>query len=590
MNFQDLLKNKTVLIGIIAGTVVILVLIVLVVAISAGGGGGKQIRKVQECTPDGVCRTYKEEINVSSDLSKPIAEDIELLTTDNLGKALEIQALLAKEGIRVSRGTSGSKSALIMAKKDGHSMDDRDRALIAIVKSGYMDQNVGLEIFDKGDFTSTKEDKRIRLSRAINGELARLIRKIEPIESASVFVSIPEQAMFTADKKPITATVQLVIKSGERLPEIKVRAIQNLLLGSINGLSLQNISITDTNGNVYNSVIGAEDDILAKMQENDQYMTQKVQAQLNKLIGKGNYVVTVSTHLREVPLEKTSLIYDPEQKATVSEQVFTEGLGDQSADTVKGLNAVTTYLPSGLPAGGSNSAQTRKYARSAKETQYGVSKTQVSEYLKPGVVEEISIAVTLEQNAVPTNVSVEELKELIASAASPKAFAENVTIAFSDTIDPFLATDKPTALPKPEPSGNPWWLVGAIVLIGIIVLLYLISQKYKADAERQTKELEEIKARSAEQEKQLQDVNLKAAELIERQTQLAQNMLEVRTTAQQAQAQIESHQQQQTQVQQKYENPAIPELMQTVSGLSDEVDDVDEDDFVDEMQSWIERS
>ena len=159
-----------------------------------------------------------------------------------------------------------------------------------------------------------------------------------------------------------------------------------------------------------------------------------------------------------------------------------------------------------------------------------------------------------------------------------------------------MATDKPVSLPKPEPSGNPWWLVGAIVLIGIIVLLYLVSQKYKADAERQTKELEEIKARSAEQEKQLQDVNLKAAELIERQTQLAQNMLEVRTTAQQAQAQIESHQhqqqqqQQQAQVQQKYENPAIPELMQTISGLSDEVDDVDEDDFVDEMQSWIERS
>ena len=588
MNFQQLLQNKKLLIGIVAGVVLLLVFILVIGAVSAGGKKDVDIQVVEETLPDGTTRKYKKEVEIKRDESKPEKEEAELLTTDNLGKALEIQALLAKEGITAKRGASGSKSRLYL-EKDKYTMDQRDRALIAIVKSGYMDQNVGLEIFDKGDFQSTKEDKRIRLSRAINGELARLIRKIEPIESASVFVSIPDTSVFLKDQKPVTATVQIVIGNGERLPEVKVRAIQNLLLGSINGLLLDNISITDTNGNVYHSVLGAEDDILAKMQENDQYMTQKVQAQLNKLIGRGNYVVTVSTHLRETPLEKTSLVYDPEQKTSVSEQVFTEGLGDQTSDSVKGLNAVTTYLPSGLPAGGSNSAQSRKYARSAKETQYGVSKTQVSEYLKPGVIEEISIAVTLNQSNVPSNMSLEELKKLIAFAASPKAKPENVTLAFADSVDPFLAAEKPAALPQPEPSGNPWWLLGAVGLVGIIILLYMVSLKYKSEADRQTQELEAIKARSAEQERQLQDVNMKAAELIERQTQLAQNMLEVRTTAQQAQAQIQS-QQQAIMQQAKYENPALPELMETISDMSDDVGDVDEDEFVQELQSWIERS
>ncbi len=52
--------------------------------------------------------------------------------------------------------------------------------LAAIVRSGIVDQHIGLEIFDNGDFTSTKEDKKnTRLARAINGELARLIRKID---------------------------------------------------------------------------------------------------------------------------------------------------------------------------------------------------------------------------------------------------------------------------------------------------------------------------------------------------------------------------------------------------------------------------
>mgnify|MGYP002514230746 CR=1 FL=1 len=97
-----------------------------------------------------------------------------------------------------------------------------------IVESGLYDQNVGLEVFDKGDFTSTKEDKRIRLARAMNGELARLIKRIDGIENASVFISIPEQTMFSSTQKPVTATVQIDIPSGERLDNFKVKAIINL--------------------------------------------------------------------------------------------------------------------------------------------------------------------------------------------------------------------------------------------------------------------------------------------------------------------------------------------------------------------------
>ena len=158
-----------------------------------------------------------------------------------------------------------------------------------------MDEHKGLELFDKGDFTATKDDKKIRLVRAINGELSRLIRKIPPIENAQVFVSIPEQTFFAQNQKPITATVQLTMPSGERLDNMKIKAISNLLLGAVHGLQADNISITDTNGNVYNSIIGASDDAIAKIEENDKYMQAKVSAQLDKLVQKGNYVETVTT-------------------------------------------------------------------------------------------------------------------------------------------------------------------------------------------------------------------------------------------------------------------------------------------------------
>lgn len=543
MDFQNLTENKPLLYGIIGGILVVIIALFITIGVVASSG------------KDSAPKAVKEKI-----IDKPL----DLLTTDNLGKALEIQALLAREGITVERRADGQKSILYLPK---YTMSQRDRALLAIVKSGMIDQNIGLEIFDKGDFTSTKEDKRIRLTRAINGELSRLIRKIPPIENASVFVSIPEQVMFEQDQKPITATVQIIIPSGEKLDNMKVKAIRNLLLGSVNGLEAENISITDTNGNVYDSIASADDDMLAKLEENDQYMQAKVRTQLDKLIGKGNYAVTVSTYLRQTPMQKDAIDFDPTKKTAITEQTFSEGLGDQTRDTNKGLSAVSVYLPNGLPASNADSSQNRSYSRTARETQYGVPKIQTSELVKPGTIEDISIAVTLEESSIPTNMTLEELKVLIAKAASPKAKPENVEIAFSDSVDPFLAGDKPESLPKPDSTGNPWWIAIAMLLVGLLFGLKFLSDKVKAGQEKQRAEIEMLREKTQDQEKQIRDVNLKAAELIEKQSQLAQGMLE-----------------------QKQAGAQIPELNTTLSELADEMQGLDDDALAEHVKSWIERA
>ena len=557
---QELLKNKTVMYAAI-GVVAVLLFLIIGMVIYFG------------TKPKDNAQTYEKVIN----------EPFVLFTTDNPGKAIEVQALLARENIVATRKAEGSKTTLSLEK---YTPSQRDQALLTIVSSGLMDQYVGLEIFDKGDFTSTKEDKKIRLARAINGELSRLIRKIDPIENASVFISIPEQTMFSQDKKPITATVQIVIPSGTKLEANKIRAIKNLLLGSVSGLIAENISITDTNGNVYNSIANSSDDQLAKLQEQDQYMQAKVASQLDRLVGKGNYVVTVSTFLRQVPKETTKIEYDPNSKIALTEQTFSEGLGDRTQDSNAGLNAVSVYLPNGLPAAGSDSSQNRSYSRTAREVNYGVGKIHTSEFSAKGTVEDISIAVTLDSSAMPANVTLDELKELIARAASPKVKAENVTIAYSDAIDPYLASDKPVNLPKPDESGNPWWLTVALVVLGLIFGFLLVSKKLKKKAEEQQQEVDALRQKSAEQEKQLRDVNLKASQLIEKQAQFAQGLMEQQALSQQVAAQITNQQ-----------NAAPAPQLQTNENLQDVLDDVradiiqnDSDELVEQVKSWIEKA
>ena len=555
MDFKELLENKPLLYGIIGAVVLFLALIVTVSII----GGSKKSANGTEIT------------------GEPLKENVDLLTTDNAGKAIEIQALLAKYDIVVSRRLDGTKSILYLKKGDCKTgrkacyTTDRDQALIQIVQSGLMDQNVGLEIFDKGDFTSTKEDKKIRLSRAINGELSRLIRRIDGVDNASVFISIPEQTMFTSMQKPVTATVQITLaKDATKLDQLKVKAITNLLLGSVTGLTAENIAITDTNGNTYHSIMDAEDEMLQRLEENDKYMTTKVNQQLDRLIGQGNYVATVSTFLRQAPVEKFTIDYDPNRKASVSEQSFREGLGDQTSDSNKNLDAVSVYLPNGLPNGTANSNQNRNYSRTATETQYGVTKTQTNEYIKPGVVEDISIAVTLDKNALPANTTLEELKELIAKAASPKVSADNVSIAFSDSTDPYLASDKPSNLPKPDETGNPWWLAVALSAIGLIIVFKAISNRVQQIQEANRREVELLRQKTAQQEQQLSDINQRAAQLTERQSELAQGLVE---------------QQQRGAIPQQ--NPA--QLADTLSNLSAELANTDDEETGEKIKSWIEQ-
>ena len=576
-DLKKLMENKPLFYTIIGSASVILIMFILMVVMMIGFSANVNSNK----SADGAVKVKNEKV-IKND---PVV----LFTTESTGKALEVQALLARQGINAVKSDNGSKMSVVLKE---YTPDQRDRALLAIVNSGLMDEHTGLEIFDKGDFTSTKDDKKIRLVRAINGELSRLIRKIPPIENAQVFISIPEQTFFAQDQKPITATVQITMPSGERLDNMKVKAISNLLLGAVHGLTVDNISITDTNGTVYNSIIGASDDAIAKIEENDKYMQSKVNAQLDKLIGKGNYIATVSTFLTQAPVEKSSIVYDPNQKTSVSEQEFKETLGDNHSDsTQSGMNPVSMYVPDGVKGSvqSGSSSQDRKYSRTATETQYGVTKTQINEYMSAGTIEKISIAVSIEESAIPTNMTLNELKSLIANAASPKVNPDDVSIAFVESNSLVLAPDKENELPKPEESGNPWWVVGALLLIGLVAGLTHIGKKVKSETKKQEEELEYLRQIAQTQEAQLKDVTARASDLIARQEQMAQNLIEQKNQYTLALEQVKNAQKMAAQNMAENQNSKT-NLFDAIDELETDFNSVDETEAIEKLKNWIEST
>jgi flagellar biosynthesis/type III secretory pathway M-ring protein FliF/YscJ len=215
------------------------------------------------------------------------------------------------------------------------------------------------------------------------------------------------------------------------------------MVGSLQGLDSSHVSISDTNGNTYNSVLDPGSDMEDKLEDQDNYMKQKVATQLDRLVGTGNYVVTVSTELRQAPKETMVQEFDPQGGVVSSKQSFNENMNTRGAGPGTGGPA-SSFLPNSLATvitGGNNG---KDYLRNGVEVSYNNSKTQWVETRPVGMVEDISIAVTIDANHFP-DMSVNELQRLLASAANPQVRPESVSIARSSMqkMTPFTGLGEP---------------------------------------------------------------------------------------------------------------------------------------------------
>jgi Sec-independent protein translocase protein TatA len=276
-----------------------------------------------------------------------------------------------------------------------------------------------------------------------------------------------------------------------------------------------------------------------KAADQDFYMKQKVAAQLDKLIGEGRYVVTVSTFLREAPKETMVQNFDPSKSVVASKQRFQEtlggGSGGSSSSNGKSSGPVSGFLPPELDSkvaigqsmqsmeNMSKSSSNDGYLREGTEVSYQNGHTQWVETSVPGMVEDVSIAVTVDDDYYP-NIPPEDLQVLIARAASPRVNPLNVSLARTDFENP-----KPLAGedPLPEPPMNtanfllpglspematgvmtwlPWM---AITVIGAVAIMLFMGNSGKVQHTAETldsaiNELQQLRQHAEETQTHLQ--------------------------------------------------------------------------------------
>lgn len=272
---------------------------------------------------------------------------------------------------------------------------------------------VGFEIFDKQSFGMTDFAQKVNYQRALQGELARTISSLAPIEAARVLLALPEKRLLRNQQKKATASIIIKLVAGYKLKENQIQGILHLVAGSIEGLEAENVTMVDSSGAVLSTPAGAATDdmfltpgMLSFQQALERRLENRAQSLLDRALGAGNSLVRVTAMLNFSQVEKTEEIFDP-NTVPRSEQTSEEKSG--SGGGTGGIPGVQSNLQGAGAQAVSGTASSS--TRTSETINYEISKV-VSRTIEPvGTVKSLSVAVLLsdryiagEEGQEPANV------------------------------------------------------------------------------------------------------------------------------------------------------------------------------------------
>lgn len=304
---------------------------------------------------------------------------------------------------------------------------DFDRAALTLARSDLL-QDDGFNLFDKSDWAASDYDKRVKMMRAINGDLSRIVSRMTGIKWSTVRVNIPEPQLFSQYQAPTTATVQVELDGEEaKLARTQVKSVINLLVGYVPNLQTNNISIIDTNGTTYSAVETEEiaaSELIEESERVNKIVQKRIEEYLQPLLGYNNYIVRVSSEISRRKIEESATIFA--EGVVGQEQVGDERLGGEGGGNAQGVAASVDG--------------NKNYIRSNRVTQKYPSYKQKTISTPAGRISKISVAVAIDSDILP-KISVKQLREGIAAITSPNTLVDDIKITVAD-FNPEVVTQK----------------------------------------------------------------------------------------------------------------------------------------------------
>ncbi len=259
----------------------------------------------------------------------------------------------------------------------------------------------------------TDADKKLRYVLGLQNELETTLKTLTGVSDARVHIVMPEPSLFV-EKKLTTAGVTLKLVPGTKITEDQVRAIANLLASSIEGLTPENVTIVDTNGNILSDILSKstkQEHLTGTQIQQQQTIEENIQKSVQSMMDKvlpGKTVVRANVVLDFDQIKITEQRNGP--GAVVSRQNSTEtSTNGAPAGAVPGTttNVPGYSTPSSVTTSSSNKANNTE--------NFQVDTRQEERVVSPGTIKRLSVSVIADATSV-TQAQVDQIQTIVSSA------------------------------------------------------------------------------------------------------------------------------------------------------------------------------
>ena len=315
----------------------------------------------------------------------------------DLKEAQQITADLDQAGIKYELKGDGST---VMVDRDSV---DKARLLLAgkgLPTSG----SVGYEIFDNAPtLGQTEFVQNIDHQRALQGELARTIEKLQGVSSATVNLVMPKRELFEDEATKPTASV-VVGLSGADLNGEEVRVIRNLIASAVPNLKPDDVTVADNRGHAL--ALGGDDDNLSGVDaqhksEVEESLRKRLQSVVEGIVGPGAARVMVTAQLDPSSVSKVDTEFNPDGQVVRTQQTGETKDGNSEGGT-NGATTATANIPGGAAPAGSSGANTSTSSQTTETTQYEISNTKTTTVTAPGEIKKLNVSVAVDDLAIPS--------------------------------------------------------------------------------------------------------------------------------------------------------------------------------------------
>lgn len=398
-------------------------------------------------------------------------------------------AKLHESGVEYRLANSGST---ILVPSDKVAEMRLQMASAGLPKSG----RIGFELFDKANFGASEFTEQVNYHRAIEGELERSVMSIREVESARVHITLAKDSLYTEARQPAKASVLVKLRHAAALSPQNIAAICQLTASAVPGLSADQVSLVDTNGNLLNRPRpnaggdGAEasEASLDYRKSVEQNLQSKIASTLEPILGPDHFRVGVSADVDLTSGEQSEETFDPQKSVMVTSQRTEDGPGISTSSGVPGT-ASNLPNPVSRPATGASN-----YARHTESISYETSRVVKHTRLPQGAVKKISLSILVDHSLrwegrkriveAPSAEKLKVIHDVVAAAAGLDTARGDQMVVEAFPFESTLSAEpanEPTGMPPAAPKTLPPWLeklmgqknVVVIASIGAAAMLVL---------------------------------------------------------------------------------------------------------------------